>query len=183
MILDEPLLIPACAGVLSATAQLEFQRQAPSHLASAHHDSTQQQMPRLPHSLLLRAHATNPLLPTLLRTCRDLPSARNELRWLREHAFGLAQKQAPGRAYKHLPVNCHARISKLRRTCIRARPEWRALLRRICEDRGRGKPLQYILGTQPFGEVEVLCRPGVLVPRSVWLSFISCTVSAETFEL
>lgn len=46
----------------------------------------------------------------------------------------------------------------------------------MCDDRGRGKPLQYILGTQPFGEVEILCRAGVLVPRCVWLVFLSYTV-------
>ena len=31
--------------------------------------------------------------------------------------------------------------------------------------REKGEPLQYILGTQPFGELEILCRPGVLIPR------------------
>ena len=41
-------------------------------------------MPRLLHSLLLRARNISPLLPLLLRPCRTLPSARNELRWLRD---------------------------------------------------------------------------------------------------
>lgn len=27
------------------------------------------------------------------------------------------------------------------------------------------KPLQYIIGTQPFGEIEIKCRPPVLIPR------------------
>ncbi|KAK5082867.1 hypothetical protein LTR05_006748 [Lithohypha guttulata] len=31
--------------------------------------------------------------------------------------------------------------------------------------RARGEPLQYILGTQPFGELEIKCRPNVLIPR------------------
>ncbi|KAF6241405.1 hypothetical protein HO173_000115 [Letharia columbiana] len=35
----------------------------------------------------------------------------------------------------------------------------------MCRSRARGKPLQYILGSQPFGEVEILCRRGVLIPR------------------
>ncbi|RPB16196.1 S-adenosyl-L-methionine-dependent methyltransferase [Morchella conica CCBAS932] len=38
-------------------------------------------------------------------------------------------------------------------------------LRPLCERRRRGEPLQYILGTQPFGELEILCRRGVLIPR------------------
>lgn len=31
--------------------------------------------------------------------------------------------------------------------------------------RGNYEPLQYILGTQPFGNVEIKCRPQVLIPR------------------
>lgn len=31
--------------------------------------------------------------------------------------------------------------------------------------RGRNEPLQYILGTQPFGELLIDCIPGVLIPR------------------
>ncbi|KAJ5491607.1 hypothetical protein N7539_003174 [Penicillium diatomitis] len=36
----------------------------------------------------------------------------------------------------------------------------------MCESRARGMPLQYILGDQPFGELEILCRRGVLIPRA-----------------
>lgn len=34
-----------------------------------------------------------------------------------------------------------------------------------CRQRSRGRPLQYILGSQPFGELDVKCREGVLIPR------------------
>ncbi|KAH3686879.1 hypothetical protein WICPIJ_002143 [Wickerhamomyces pijperi] len=34
-----------------------------------------------------------------------------------------------------------------------------------CVLRSRKVPLQYILGTQPFGSIDVKCRPGVLIPR------------------
>merc|ERR1711939_623682 len=44
------------------------------------------QMPRLPPALIRRAAHENPFLPLLLRVCRDLPSARNELRWLEDYA-------------------------------------------------------------------------------------------------
>lgn len=50
---------------------------------TTHHD---QQMPRLSPTLIRQAASLNPLLPLLLRVCRDLTSARNELRWLQEHA-------------------------------------------------------------------------------------------------
>jgi methylase of polypeptide subunit release factors len=102
-------------------------------------------MPRLPTLLLRHARAQEPLLVPLLHTCRDLKSARNELRWLKEHVEqdlikqGLSAEGSAARQY----------------------------LRRLCQDRGRGKPLQYILGTEYFGELELLCRPGVLIPRSV----------------
>lgn len=38
-------------------------------------------------------------------------------------------------------------------------------LARACAKRARQYPLQYILGSQPFERLEVLCRPGVLIPR------------------
>lgn len=31
--------------------------------------------------------------------------------------------------------------------------------------RSHYEPLQYILGTQPFGELDIICKPGVLIPR------------------
>lgn len=31
--------------------------------------------------------------------------------------------------------------------------------------RASGEPLQYILGSEYFGELEIKCRPGVLIPR------------------
>jgi hypothetical protein len=100
-------------------------------------------MPRLPHSLLLRARNISPLLPLLLHTCRTLSSARDELRWLREHALAIAGARRN-----------HPR-------------EVGALLLQLCRQRSRGVPLQYLLGSQPFGELDILCRPGVLIPRSV----------------
>lgn len=38
-------------------------------------------------------------------------------------------------------------------------------LLRGCAARFRGVPLQYVLGSQPFGAAELVCRPGVLIPR------------------
>ena len=43
-------------------------------------------MPRLPPALIRQANSEHPHLTLLLRVCRDLSSARNELRWLQEHA-------------------------------------------------------------------------------------------------
>ncbi|PFH58029.1 hypothetical protein XA68_14253 [Ophiocordyceps unilateralis] len=76
-------------------------------------------MPRLPPWLFRQAKKQSPHLVALLPACRDVGSARNELRWLREHC------------------NDPRRLASL------------------CRDRGRGVPLQYILGSQPFGHLDV----------------------------
>ena len=106
-------------------------------------------MPRLPTRLLRQARQIDSSLPLLLRACRDLRPARNELRWLREHVAALPRLQS----------------------------EWqrrRALLS-LCRERSTGIPLQYILGSQPFGGLEILCEPGVLIPRWVPSAHWSCT--------
>lgn len=108
-------------------------------------------MPRLPPSLLRRAKAISPHLATLLPACRDLSSARNELRWIREHVDKIA------------PLRPHGPGTKLVSLTNAERQEY--LLDEICGKRGHGVPLQYLLGTQPFGDLEIRCRPGVLIPR------------------
>jgi methylase of polypeptide subunit release factors len=95
-------------------------------------------MPRLPHSLLLRAKS--PLLRLILRGTRTLDSATNEFRWLKEHVQESVK-----------PSTC-PRLSRQR-------------LLKLCQRRARGEPLQYILGSQPFGDLDIKCRPGVLIPR------------------
>ncbi|KAG5942289.1 hypothetical protein E4U59_001228 [Claviceps monticola] len=97
-------------------------------------------MPRLPPSLLWQAKRRCPNLAALVPACRDWQSATNELRWLAEFA---RETTPPG----------HSNAQK-------------RLLERLCRRRGRGVPLQYILGSQPFGFLDIQCRPGVLIPRS-----------------
>ena len=110
-------------------------------------------MPRLPTKLILQAYKENPLLVHLIKECRTLGHARIELRWLQEGAIAkaLTKESAFGK-----------RDSAWR---------WQRVLRIMCIIRGRGKPLQYILGNQPFGELEILCQKGVLIPRSVLCAF------------
>lgn len=103
-------------------------------------------MPRIPFSVIRKAQRENYLLPVLLKECRTIDSARNELRWLRERAVRDSQA-----------------LSK---------EGWRSLLRSMCQMRSRGYPLQYILGDQPFGDLEILCRRGVLIPRSAYQNFL-----------
>ncbi|KAL2268569.1 hypothetical protein VTJ83DRAFT_3415 [Remersonia thermophila] len=94
-------------------------------------------MPRLPPSLFWRARKDiSPFAPVLLPVCRDLTSTANELRWIREHV-----RDTPS------PVPDQLRVWDL------------------VEKRGKGVPLQYVLGNQPFGDLDIRCRPGVLIPR------------------
>jgi methylase of polypeptide subunit release factors len=102
-------------------------------------------MPRIPTSLLRKAHAIDPFLSALLAPCRDLHAAQNELRWLREHV----EKVAKARRAKG------GTLAK------------GAMLRQLVQERVSGKPLQYLLGTEYFGDLEIRCRPGVLIPRYV----------------
>ncbi|KAF1967379.1 S-adenosyl-L-methionine-dependent methyltransferase [Bimuria novae-zelandiae CBS 107.79] len=100
-------------------------------------------MPRIATSLLRKAYTISPLLPQLLQPCRNLRAAQNELRWLREHVDNVAKaRSAKGK-----------NLSK------------RAFLHDLVKQRATGKPLQYLLGTEFFGDLEISCRPGVLIPR------------------
>ncbi|KAM3080889.1 hypothetical protein ACMFMG_004850 [Clarireedia jacksonii] len=97
-------------------------------------------MPRLSNALRLRAHNISPLLAPILRETRDLPSALNELRWLREH------------------------VNETWKPTSDVRKKSKRILQ-LCQWRAWGVPLQYLLGTQPFGTLEIKCRSGVLIPR------------------
>ncbi|KAF9881150.1 quinate permease [Colletotrichum karsti] len=102
-------------------------------------------MPRLAPSLFRRAAAVSPHVRTLLPACRDIQSAANELRWIRAH---VQETLALHRGPKLSGEGKEARVA------------------RLCAKRGRGVPLQYVLGSQPFGRLDIRCRPGVLVPRA-----------------
>ncbi|RKF74628.1 Mitochondrial N-glutamine methyltransferase MTQ1 [Golovinomyces cichoracearum] len=96
-------------------------------------------MPRLVHSIIRKASKISPFLPLILQATRHLPSAINELRWLKEYARELKPNLCPLKA-------------KLR-------------LLELVKRRAGGEPLQYILGSQPFGNLDIKCERGVLIPR------------------
>ncbi|KAH7633043.1 S-adenosyl-L-methionine-dependent methyltransferase [Sordaria sp. MPI-SDFR-AT-0083] len=73
----------------------------------------------------------------LLPVCRTLESTANELRWIKQHV-----SETPS----IIPFG--ARVWKL------------------CDRRGKGLPLAYVLGNQPFGDLEIKCQSGVLIPRT-----------------
>ncbi|EPS40659.1 hypothetical protein H072_5449 [Dactylellina haptotyla CBS 200.50] len=97
-------------------------------------------MPRLSIEVLRSFSNRRPLVPLLLRQARSVGQAYSEYRWLREFVLSLPQfKNSPYNRYQYLKL--------------------------LCRRRALGVPLQYLLKTQPFGEVDILCAKGALIPR------------------
>lgn len=93
-------------------------------------------MPRTPPALFRKAKRYSPHVATLLLACRDVPSAVNEYRWIKDHVESTV-----------------------------AQPFRRSRIAELCRKRGNGVPLQYVLGSQPFGPLDIRCKRGVLIPR------------------
>lgn len=92
-------------------------------------------------------------LALLLKETKDLESAKNELRWLKEYN---------GEIRNDSYIKGDRKIVKDDKTIDH--PLHDSLLE-LCHRRSKGEPLQYILGSQPFGELDIKCEPGVLIPR------------------
>jgi HemK-like putative methylase len=93
-------------------------------------------MTRIPPWLFRQAKGHSLNAANLLLATRSLPLALNELRWIKEHV-------------DNTTVMRHRSLQ----------------LANLCRKRGQGFPLQYILGWQPFGPLDIKCTPGVLIPR------------------
>ena len=100
-------------------------------------------MPRISPALIRQARQYHAFLPPLLGPCRDLESAKNELGWLHQEAVA-----ATGYRYGGKPD-----------------PRIKTVLRKYVLQRAKGVPLQYVIGYQPLGNVKILCRKGVFIPR------------------
>lgn len=87
----------------------------------------------------------------LLDICGDLESARGELKWLREGAVQHVENAGTVDASK---ISKEATENFITTT-----------IEDFVSRRASGEPLQYILGTEFFGDIELECRKGVLIPR------------------
>lgn len=100
--------------------------------------------PSLRLNLSVRKQSINSLARRLIPVTGDFESAQREAKWLREDC----QKTAAG-------------------------PEQESLLEQYVSRRSKGEPLQYILGSTYFNDLEIKCRPGVFIPRyaPLYISF------------
>ncbi|KAK5100034.1 hypothetical protein LTR70_007996 [Exophiala xenobiotica] len=76
----------------------------------------------------------------------------NELRWMKEAILERQLGITAEWEVSHVPIwHVGSQADRTLRSWVRRR--------------SYAEPLQYILGTQPFGELELKCKPGVLIPR------------------
>ncbi|KAI3321828.1 hypothetical protein HD806DRAFT_502048 [Xylariaceae sp. AK1471] len=132
-------------------------------------------MPRLAPSLFRRAGKISPHLATLLPACRTIESAQNELRWIREHVLESFHFQSE----QNGALSPSSSSSRLKPNTVESR------VAHLVARRGSGEPLQYVLGTQPFGDLEILCEKGVLIPRpetEAWASVLADLVFPLPFH-
>lgn len=108
-------------------------------------------MPRISPRTFRTAFKINPHLARLLPVCRDLRSAQNELRWLRECVEELKILRRQDLEKPEAPLVDNGPIT----------------LSHIVGLRAKGTPLQYLFGSEYFGDLQIKCRPGVLIPRLV----------------
>jgi len=78
---------------------------------------------------------------------------------MKEYAIERVQKRVSRENNKHVGISS---VRFRNRTL-----GWRTLLEKMVKERERGVPLQYLLGTEYFGELELEVRRGVLIPRCV----------------
>ncbi|KAI0534939.1 S-adenosyl-L-methionine-dependent methyltransferase [Xylaria digitata] len=149
-------------------------------------------MPRLAPSVFRRAGRISPHLATLLPSCRTIEAAQREQRWIRRHVLDTSPSELRGDVFPSRNgkggggdrVHPHsARIRARWKSSANSRSDTRSRLdaaedtiARLVARRGAGEPLQYVLGTQPFGDLEILCTKGVLIPRpetEAWASMLA----------
>ncbi|KAJ2721139.1 hypothetical protein GGI07_004159 [Coemansia sp. Benny D115] len=122
-----------------------------------------------------RAPANNTLIPLLRKLSEKLgeQQAKNELRWMVDHVHAtLDDTRRPhsdkgprhtARLWRDQPARSPMEIEQ---DGIRFRPvQWAWLRQAVAERTEKHKPLQYILGDQPFGQAKIAVRPPVLIPR------------------
>ncbi|KAJ2747481.1 hypothetical protein GGI20_000470 [Coemansia sp. BCRC 34301] len=144
-----------------------------------------------------RCSSNNTLVPLLRKLSESLgeQQAKNELRWLIEHARKdiadginmqqhiLAQntERRGARLWREQPARS---ADEIERESMRLSSVQQAWLRQAISERTeRHKPLQYIIGEQQFGRANVIVRPPVLIPRwetEEWMLRLAELINSHT---
>lgn len=145
-------------------------------------------MARLALALFRRAGRISPHLATLLPVCRTIESAQLELRWIRQHVVTTSlQTAAPYEIqrgnYAHSDRRQRASSRQIRK--LSSADKLEDAIAGLVARRGDGEPLQYVLGSQPFADLEILCEKGVLIPRpetEAWVSRLADILFSPSFD-
>ncbi|CAG8603681.1 7628_t:CDS:2 [Cetraspora pellucida] len=94
----------------------------------------------------------------LIKTSNDLNQAQQELKWLT--IYVLQQTKNP------ILNKLNTSIISINEIIKNLNDKEKLLLSKYVNERvDKSKPLQYILGTQPFCDLEIITKPPVLIPR------------------
>ncbi|RIB27658.1 S-adenosyl-L-methionine-dependent methyltransferase [Gigaspora rosea] len=94
----------------------------------------------------------------LTKTSNDLSQAQQELKWLTIHVLQQTKNPILNKL-KTSMISTNEIIKNLNNN------EKIILNKYVSERVEKSKPLQYILGTQPFCDLEIITKPPVLIPR------------------
>ncbi|KAJ1855134.1 hypothetical protein LPJ76_003522 [Coemansia sp. RSA 638] len=139
-----------------------------------------------------RSVLNNTVIPLLRQLTKKLgeQQAKNELRWMTDHVRKAittkhtVEHTTNARLWRdqRAPSAEETELASKRFSSV----QW-SWLRQAVHDRVEtNKPLQYILGTQPFGNATVLTRPPVLIPRwetEEWMLKLADMIRAENTGL
>ncbi|KAI1178533.1 S-adenosyl-L-methionine-dependent methyltransferase [Nemania sp. FL0916] len=137
-------LLPACRTIEAARCELRWIRE---HVAGLSHSQSQHQIHIHPHS----PHRTSPRCRSHSRnhgSTAEFSDSRPETGTRKEIEMKRIRSSKDGKAVKD-----------------ENKKEKEALVSRLIARRGAGEPLQYVLGSQPFSDLDILCAKGVLIPR------------------
>ncbi|KAJ2084085.1 hypothetical protein H4R24_000294 [Coemansia sp. RSA 988] len=124
-----------------------------------------------------RSPANNTFIPLLRKLSQKLgeQQAKAEMRWMAEHVRKTMAETQHHRIERRAESHMGARLwrdqpamssDEIERDSMRLGPVQWAWLRQAVSDRvDLHKPLQYIIGDQPFGNAKIGIRPPVLIPR------------------
>ena len=99
-------------------------------------------MPRVPPREITRAARIHPLVGKLMGVCRSIPEAKRELRWLEDEILRIDEVDS-----FHLLQKYKVPFQPMPKTLTR-RGKWeRLLLHKMVEERAKGTPFAYVVGT------------------------------------